>query len=577
MASTEATELNKPSSTNLQTPIFIDKPGRLSPRPSFTPSKPSWIGPQHAVHSITPRSSTMAQKEEIHYSHPGLQPPVFIAGSMCEPQWEPIEMKYKEIEGGELQFEHEFEAEPGEYQYKFRLGPGDWWVLDETKPTVDDGTGIRNNLLVVEPKPQQTRLPKPHEPEVGQTSQEKDIPAPIQVTDIQGKHAEPVDDLDDDDDIPESEKNLFRHETVQIPDDTGESDHEDEIIEGDEEQAEEPPLFEHEAGPRVDSQFGTPSKTNNFEFDNVTASPIEVDDFADDERDAPCPLFRHETGAANDLDPDEAPLFAHESMSPVMSATSFSPSSRKQRKPDLQDVNDPSLEPFPVDEAGIQARIQRVATRHREDEVVFEGTPPSPSLAQTKTFSPQTRLDMLHNESSDLSHLDAIDETEETDDEPIEKPVEKKDSLVHPTPINIKVEDVSETDSNPAFADVPDVSNRGPPTPPMTPTEHVRAKAAPHHGAADSKESPALVATPRSREANVTDHISNRPAPSEPAPSEASKTIKSSKQQDTELSFASQACIWFIGLCGGKIRAAGAAIAMGVAAVAYAFNTRSSS
>ena len=44
-------------------------------------------------------------------------------------------MKHKEKEDGELDFEHEFEAVPGEYQYKFRLGPGDWWVLDETKPT----------------------------------------------------------------------------------------------------------------------------------------------------------------------------------------------------------------------------------------------------------------------------------------------------------------------------------------------------------------------------------------------------------------------------------------------------------
>lgn len=75
----------------------------------------------------------MAQKHEIHYSHPGLQPPVYIAGSMCN--WEPIEMKQKHKEDGELVFEHEFEAAPGEYQYKFRLGPGDWWVLDETKPT----------------------------------------------------------------------------------------------------------------------------------------------------------------------------------------------------------------------------------------------------------------------------------------------------------------------------------------------------------------------------------------------------------------------------------------------------------
>ncbi|KAG9530111.1 hypothetical protein KCU97_g24344, partial [Aureobasidium melanogenum] len=102
------------------------------------------------------------------------------------------------------------------------------------------------------------------------------------------------------------------------------------------------------------------------------------------------------------------------------------------------------------------------------------------------------------------------------------------------------------------------------------PTEHARAKAAPHDGAADSKEMPAPAASPRSREDNVTDHIANRPAPSE-----ASKAVKSSKPKDVELSLASKACIWFIGLCGGKIRAAGAAIAMGVAAVAFALNTRS--
>ncbi|KAH0373105.1 hypothetical protein KCU65_g749, partial [Aureobasidium melanogenum] len=566
MVSTVTTASNDPSSTNLQAPIFVDKPERQSPRPSFTSSRPSWIGPQQAARSIG--FSKMAQKEEIHYSHPGLQPPVFIAGSMCEPQWEPIEMKYNDKEDGELEFKHEFEAEPGEYQYKFRLGPGDWWVLDETKPTVDDGTGIRNNLLVVERKSQQPQLSQPHEAEVEQPSQEKDVPASIQVADIQEKQTEPVDDMNDDDDIPESEKNLFRHETVQEPEGTGESDHEDEDIEIDDEQAEEPPLFEHEAGPfqRVDSQFGTPSKTNNFEFDNVTDSPIEVDDFAVDESDAPCPLFRHETGASHDLDPDEAPLFAHESMSPVMSATTFSPKSRKQRKPDLEDVNDPSLEPFPVDEAGIQARLQRVATRHQDDEVVFEGTPPSPSLAQTKSFSPQVRPDLTHMESNDLSHLDAIDETEETDEELIEEPAEKKGSLVQPTPINIKVQDVSEIASNPTFTDVPDVSNRGPPTPPMTPTEHARAS----DGAADSKEMPVPVASPRSREDNVTDHISNRPAPSE-----GSKAVKSSKPKDAELSLASKACIWFIGLCGGKVRAAGAAIAMGVAAVAFAFNTRS--
>lgn len=50
---------------------------------------------------------------------------------------------------GQYLFKTDFEASPGEHQYKFRLGPGDWWVCDETKPTIDDGAGNRNNLLLV--------------------------------------------------------------------------------------------------------------------------------------------------------------------------------------------------------------------------------------------------------------------------------------------------------------------------------------------------------------------------------------------------------------------------------------------
>ena len=462
---------------------------------------------------------------------------------------------------------------------------------------VDDGTGIRNNVLVVKPKPVESATTHAPEVQTAQTTREEDIPPPTQAAETQEKHADLADDLENDDDIPESEKNLFKHETVQIPTSTGESDREGEDIDDGDEQDEEPPLFEHEAGPdqRIDSLRVTPSKTGKFDFEDATESPIEIDDFADDERDSFIPLFRHETGTSVESDPDEAPLFRHESMSspvmsPTMSTSSFSPSSRKQRKPAFEDVNDPSLEPFPVDEAGIQARIQRVATRVREDDVLFEGTPPSPSLAQTKSFSPQARPDLLQTESSDLSHLDAIDETEETDEEdttPAVKLVEKKDSIVQPVPINIKVKDADEIDSTPAFAEIPDISSREPLTPPMTPTEHARAKAVPQDGAVDSKEAPASVGSPRDRKDNVTDHIANRPSPSE-----TPKSVKSTKQPIQEESLASKACVWFIGLCGGKTRAAyvykglnsrnfanslysGVAVAMGVAAVAIALNSRS--
>jgi len=43
-------------------------------------------------------------------------------------------MSHKPEEGGsDLIFTKIIEnVQPGAYEYKFRLGPGDWWVLDET-------------------------------------------------------------------------------------------------------------------------------------------------------------------------------------------------------------------------------------------------------------------------------------------------------------------------------------------------------------------------------------------------------------------------------------------------------------
>lgn len=60
-------------------------------------------------------------------------------------------MEHEKMANGENRFFKTFQAEEGDYQYKFRLGPGDWWALDESKPMVDDGSGNKNNLLVVKP------------------------------------------------------------------------------------------------------------------------------------------------------------------------------------------------------------------------------------------------------------------------------------------------------------------------------------------------------------------------------------------------------------------------------------------
>ena len=73
---------------------------------------------------------------KITFEKDGVQPPVFVAGRFTE--WNPVEMAYDTAESGGVirnVFTHQVELDPGDYQYKFRLGHGDWWLLDESAPT----------------------------------------------------------------------------------------------------------------------------------------------------------------------------------------------------------------------------------------------------------------------------------------------------------------------------------------------------------------------------------------------------------------------------------------------------------
>lgn len=99
---------------------------------------------------------------EITFTSAGLQPPVYVTTSLSDPQWEPIEMEFDQSKEGEHEFFKSFDAEEGEYQYKFRLGPGEWWVHDETRPAIDDGFGNKNNFLTVKRKDHS--VPEPVEP-----------------------------------------------------------------------------------------------------------------------------------------------------------------------------------------------------------------------------------------------------------------------------------------------------------------------------------------------------------------------------------------------------------------------------
>lgn len=72
----------------------------------------------------------------ITYRKPGTSPPVFVAGSFSDPAWRPHEMTPVVNDQGEYVFERVVEASEGtEIQYKFRVGPGDWWALNDDAET----------------------------------------------------------------------------------------------------------------------------------------------------------------------------------------------------------------------------------------------------------------------------------------------------------------------------------------------------------------------------------------------------------------------------------------------------------
>ncbi len=79
----------------------------------------------------------------LRYSHVGTQPPVYIAASFTSPPWDPLEMDSGPAPsvgdgqdgGNELEFFKDFSVPEGHWQYKFRLGPGDWWVCNDTVAT----------------------------------------------------------------------------------------------------------------------------------------------------------------------------------------------------------------------------------------------------------------------------------------------------------------------------------------------------------------------------------------------------------------------------------------------------------
>ena len=406
--------------------------------------RPSWIGPPRQELPKTPGVQAMKQHATVQYSSPGLQPPVYIFTNLSDPQWDAVEMRADKNDKGEFDFIQSFDVEEGEYQYKFRLGPGDWWVCDETRTTVDDGSGNKNNLFAVKssplkpeqpaappkantaaspsevqtaPKPPATLLPQPapqHDAVMTAAHEDLSAPAPLMKHETFAPKA------------AEAQQTPEREQTYPFEDDPDDSQ----------------VLMKHETL--------TPDKNKDSDSisddDDGSSSSSSSSSSGPDESSAP-PLLRHESLSPSSKEQEHAPLFRHESIRIGYNhhkapAASISPArlSRKASSvssiPAEADPHDTSLEKFPTDHAGIIDKIHRTSTwlpvDETDDDDVELGSPISQALSES-SISPPSLPSVREDE--DEEKLQKIREVEEEEFEKEEASGEEMDPLRPAAPI----------------------------------------------------------------------------------------------------------------------------------------------
>lgn len=70
------------------------------------------------------------------YQKNGTYPPIYVAGSFSDPPWQPLEMDVSiDQHGGHLFTKTVMVDDGTEIQYKFRIGLGNWWALDDNRDT----------------------------------------------------------------------------------------------------------------------------------------------------------------------------------------------------------------------------------------------------------------------------------------------------------------------------------------------------------------------------------------------------------------------------------------------------------
>ncbi|KAG7436054.1 hypothetical protein Forpi1262_v002912 [Fusarium oxysporum f. sp. raphani] len=303
----------------------------------------------------------------ITYKKPGTLPPVFLAGSFTDPQWQLQEMEYTTDQNGDHIFRSEVMLEPDQdYQFKLRIGH-DNWALAENYPTATDDSGNQNNVI---------RAPeKPAEEQIAPAG--VDTPAinlnPASQLPSTSTEAESVAENAEDFKVP-----LFAHES--LGNDVEEETEDNKI-----------PLLAHET-------LGDESK----EEDEAEAfkAPLLAhetlgNDAKEDSEEMKMPLFAHECLGAYDFgeEPDSAPIAVN---SPGQSSRT---KSKHDESSDI-DVNDPTLETFPSDRGSILDAIRTIQTHLGEDQTHLEDIPLSPRVISSRRTSLDSNDDLCLSPAS---------------------------------------------------------------------------------------------------------------------------------------------------------------------------------
>ncbi|KAK2021985.1 hypothetical protein LX32DRAFT_711325 [Colletotrichum zoysiae] len=317
----------------------------------------------------------------ISYKKPGTQPPIFVAGSFSDPQWQPQEMQFNTEDGGEHTFFTNIEVPPSsQVQYKFRVGLGDWWVLNEDAPAVTDASGNRNNILTAPDTPED-KQPNGDSGEFSAKASDS-MEASNAAAASSAPRPEPrpkaIDHLKD-----AERQRLSSTPIEQVADTAAEV---------------------ADSAAKLDAEVDTTrleplpkgvSQLKDEERQRLSSTPIEqvasvAAEVADSAQALDADKDFEERGNADDGPP---PLFTHEALGPYEPSGSDDEDDVSKGLDhhgtvdydvDKYDLNDPTLERWPSNRSGIIDAVRKVETGLNEDQTSFHGAPLSPVIGSRK-------------------------------------------------------------------------------------------------------------------------------------------------------------------------------------------------